>query len=324
MILSISFILAVLLAYTDHTCRKIPTSILAFRSDTLVSLRPPRAPLGAVKYAATARLAATAELTEQRTSPKEVVQMFDEYASYFESKLVDTLEYSTPQDVATKVSARIQSDRNGQLYTSILDAGCGTGLSGPYLRKMLADGGTLTGVDLSPKMAELAAELVVDDGPTPVVVDRMRRCTETARLASEEVPDRLYDGVFTADLLDLPSAKLLDGYGSPVTSFPSQPFDLIVSADVLVYFGEMRTILKVFANKLAVGGDLVFSTETLAEGDYNWVCLPGSERYAHCPEYIARTAEEAGLVVVSQEAFTPRLEGGEKVLGTLHIFRKEK
>lgn len=272
-------------------------------------------------------VAATAELTEKRTSPKEVVEMFDDFASHFESKLVDTLEYSTPQDIAATASARVQSHRNGRLYSSILDAGCGTGLSGPYLRKLVADSGQLLGVDLSPKMVELAAELVVDDGPTPVVTDRMRRCTETARLASSgEVPKRLYDGIFTADLLDLSTAKLLEGYGSSVTSFPntSQPFDLIVSADVLCYFGEMGSILKVFASRLAVGGDLILSTETLGDGDYNWVCLPGSERYAHCPDYVARVANEAGLVVVSQEAFTPRLEGGEKVLGTLHMFHKEE
>ena len=315
MVRSVSNVLTFLMTYS---------STFAFHHD--ISTCPPRASLEAYERTESTRLAATAEMIERRTSPKEVVEMFDDFASYFESKLVDALEYSTPQDVALTASDRIQSHRNGELYSSILDAGCGTGLSGPYLRKLVADNGQLLGVDLSPKMAELAAELVVDDGPTPVVKDRMRRCTETARLASSgEVPDRLYDGVFTADLLDLSSAELLEGYGSTVASFPTthQPFDLIVSADVLCYFGEMGSILKVFADMLAVGGDLIFSTETLGDGDYNWVCLPGSERYAHCPDYVARMASEAGLVVVSQESFTPRLEGGEKVLGTLHMFHKK-
>jgi len=147
-------------------------------------------------------------------------------------------------------------------------------------------------------MVELAAELVVDDGEVPVVKDRMRRCAETARLAlASEAPDRLYEGLFTADLLKLENAKLMDGYGFELEEIPMQPFDLIVSADVLVYFGAMDEILKVFSDRLAVGGDLIFTTETMRAGDYNWVETV-SGRFAQSPEYVERIAADAGLVKV--------------------------
>ena len=267
----------------------------------------------------------------KRAAPSEVADLFDDYASSFESSLVDNLKYSAPKDVAKAAAERIQdtetNTRQGRLYSSALDAGCGTGLAAPYIRSLVD--GPLVGIDISPKMAELAAELIVDDGPVPVAKDRMRRCTETARLAlgSDKPggpPKRLYEGVFTGDLLDLSgSAKFLDGYGHDVCTIPTEPFDLIVSADVLCYFGAMDDILQAFADRLAVGGDVIFTTETMSAGDYNWVRLP-SLRYAHCPEYVARMAKEAGLSMVSQVAFTPRMEAGEKVLGTLHTFTKSE
>mmetsp|Transcript_52610 Transcript_52610/g.111735 ORF Transcript_52610/g.111735 Transcript_52610/m.111735 type:complete len:312 (+) Transcript_52610:152-1087(+) len=257
---------------------------------------------------------------EARTAPSVVVGKFDSYASTFESHLVDNLKYCAPREVARAASERIANDRDGEPYASALDAGCGTGLAGPPLRRLVS--GPLVGADLSPKMAELAAELVVDDGPDPIVPDRMRRCSETARLAlASDAPDRLYDGVFTADLLDLSHANFLEGYGHEVREMPSEPFDLIVAADVLCYFGAMDEVLEVFSERLAAGGDVIFTTETMNGGDYNWV-ETSSGRFAQNPEYVERMALQAGLAKVYQSAFTPRMESGEKVLGTLHIFTK--
>lgn len=281
----------------------------------------------------------------KRTAPSEVAKMFDDFSASFEDKLVNTLKYSAPLQVAQTASKRIIEDRKGQLYKCALDAGCGTGLMGPHLRHLVD--GPLVGVDLSPKMLQLAAELVIGQDAKRAmkakeVVDtlpsnenesetnsnttmlQLRRCTETARQAFGNV-DRLYDGIFVADLLDLSnSAKPLEeNFGFSVETLPTKgtPYDLIACADVLCYFGEMDTVLSAFSHVLAPGGDLIFSTETIAQGDYNWIML-SSERYAHNPEYIARMAVEAGFVVVSQEAFTPRMELDEKVLGTLHTFHK--
>ena len=253
----------------------------------------------------------------RRTAPSEVVKMFNDFSDHFESKLVDVLEYSAPKDIAATASRRIDEAREGRLYESVLDAGCGTGLAGPHIYPLLE--GPLIGVDLSPKMAEMAAELLVDDGDSPIAPDRMRRSGENARNALGGT-DRLYDGVYIGDLLDLANAKQMEGYGHVIRRF-QKDYELVISADVMCYFGEMGAVLEVFADMLSPGGDLIFSTETIAEGDYNWIRCE-SERYAHNPEYIAKQAAGAGLSMVSQEAFTPRIESGEKVLGTLHTFHK--
>jgi len=115
--------------------------------------------------------------TESRTAPSEVVRTFNECSSYFEEKLVDSLEYTATRDVAQAATLRIQDSRRGRLYSSALDAGCGTGLMCPIADRLIV------GVDLSPKMAELAAELVVDDSLTPMTKDLMRRLAAELALA---------------------------------------------------------------------------------------------------------------------------------------------
>ena len=268
--------------------------------------------------------------------------MFDDFASYFEDKLMDDLEYVAPREVARTVAERIgdpaaaaaandntDNTRGGRPYASAIDAGCGTGLIGPRLRRLVT--GPMVGIDLSPKMVERAAELVADDhgggvggggASRPKLSNKhdMRRVDEPARTA-QNLP-RLYDGLFVGDLLEMvDGSEPMPGYGHTVTEFPAEPVELIVCADVLCYFGSMGEVLRAFSDRLAPGGDLVFTTETMASGEYSWVQLV-SDRYAHSPEYVRAMAEAAGLVTVSQISFSPRLELGEKVLGTLHTFTK--
>ena len=51
--------------------------------------------------------------------------------------------------------------------------------------------------------------------------------------------------VFTGNLLDLCGARFVDGYSHDVQTFSQEPVDLIISADVLCYFGAMKDVLQV-------------------------------------------------------------------------------
>jgi predicted TPR repeat methyltransferase len=73
-------------------------------------------------------------------------------------------------------------------------------------------------------------------------------------------------------------------------------YDLIVSADTLVYFGELGPVLAAAGAALRPGGALVFTLER-AEAD---VADPGfklrpSGRYCHTRDYVARELTAAGL-----------------------------
>jgi predicted TPR repeat methyltransferase len=86
-----------------------------------------------------------------RSPPGYVAEHFDAFAAGFDAQLVGALGYDIPEKIVSALQAA------GALGTpgDVVDAGCGTGLCAPGLRPFAR---TLTGVDLSPRMLELAAK----------------------------------------------------------------------------------------------------------------------------------------------------------------------
>ncbi|AZP11650.1 tetratricopeptide repeat protein [Undibacterium parvum] len=90
------------------------------------------------------------------TAPSAYVrQLFDQYAGHFDQHLQTVLGYQLP----ALLDAAITRQRPAQQLAT-LDAGCGTGLCGPYLRPYSH---SLSGVDLSEKMLEQAAQTSLYD-----------------------------------------------------------------------------------------------------------------------------------------------------------------
>ena len=79
-----------------------------------------------------------------------VRNLFDTYAPRFEAELTGTLGYQTPEALAALLR---QAGLAPEASLEVLDAGCGTGLSGQALRPWARH---MTGVDLSPRMLEVA------------------------------------------------------------------------------------------------------------------------------------------------------------------------
>lgn len=83
-----------------------------------------------------------------------VREIFDAFADDFENVLHD-LDYSVPSLMSKDMALLFASLRLKKM--KILDAGCGTGLCGSYLKKYAKFRG-LDGVDISPKMLEIAKQ----------------------------------------------------------------------------------------------------------------------------------------------------------------------
>ena len=89
-------------------------------------------------------------------------------------------------------------------------------------------------------------------------------------------------------------------------------FDVIVSADTLVYFGPLDGVVAAAATALRPGGCLVFTVEEhVSDAGY---ALGVSGRYCHAREYLDRVLTHADLepVIVPAEL---RLEAGDPVPG---------
>jgi predicted TPR repeat methyltransferase len=101
-----------------------------------------------------------------------------------------------------------------------------------------------------------------------------------------------------------------------------QAFDLIVSADTLVYFGNLRDVAAAAARALRPGGLFVFTVEDAADR----VAPPGYRlehhgRYSHTPGYLERTLTRAGLEPYIAHAEL-RMEAGSPVAGLVARARR--
>jgi len=102
-------------------------------------------------------LAALGAAEQPAAAPADYVkQLFDQYAGRFDRHLVDVLGYRTP----TRLDALLRPHLAVPKVAAALDLGCGTGLCAPFLRPLARH---VTGVDLSQKMLDKAADLGLYD-----------------------------------------------------------------------------------------------------------------------------------------------------------------
>ena len=199
-----------------------------------------------------------------RAADDYVRDVFDGFAESFDEQLIQNLGYRAPEVL---VQALLEVLPGSGARLDVLDAGCGTGLCAPLLRKHAR---RLVGVDLSGGMVEKA---------------RVRGG---------------YDALEVAEL-----TAWLDAH--------PDAFDLVISADTLVYFGDLEQVLAAAFRALRPGGWVGYTLEAVDGGDR--AELGSSGRYRHSRAYVERTLAEAGYVDVAIAADTLRREAGHPVPG---------
>ena len=93
------------------------------------------------------------------------------------------------------------------------------------------------------------------------------------------------------------------------------PYDLIVSADTLVYFGKLDDVFRGAASSLTPGGRLVFTVELLDQETGTGFELEPHGRYCHDEGYVRTALARGGLTTRSIVQESLRLEGDEPVPG---------
>ena len=145
----------------------------------------------------------------------------------------------------------------------------------------------------------LAGPLLRQIGASLTGVDLSPRMLEKA--AARQLYDRLVESEAGAFLADT-----------------HEKFDLVVAADLLVYFGDLAPFFRGVAAVLEPGGLFALSVEATTEADF--VGLP-SGRFAHAAGYM-EALSRADFVVVEEQGTTIRLEANRRVAGALMVLQR--
>ena len=247
----------------------------------------------------------TGETSVHERKPKEfVAELFDSFADTFDEKLVHGLGYTVPQLVG-EAASEVRSK-----YGSVLDAGCGTGLAGRYLKPLVDD--VMIGVDASKNMLDIAAKCTNSKGCG------FKQSLDT----TENNNESLYSNLYAMDLEEMTIDNTLNRDNAlKKKDKRNLGFDLIVAADVLVYFGSLSNILDIFSKISTNNAVLIFSCElaTSELAPLGWRLL-SSGRFSHTKSHAVDAASEVGYELISYKEIVPRMEKGEEVKGHLFTF----
>jgi predicted TPR repeat methyltransferase len=140
---------------------------------------------------------------------------------------------------------------------------------------------------------------------------------------------RRLDGVDLSSGM-LEKARLRGGYDALVAAELTaylqdhpEAWDVVLSADTLVYFGDLVDVLAATHEALRAGGRLAFTLEAM-DADEDRSELSSSGRYRHARRYIERVLDAAGFVDISIAASALRKEVGKPVSGWVVLARKRQ
>ncbi len=100
------------------------------------------------------------------------------------------------------------------------------------------------------------------------------------------------------------------------------PYDTLVSADTLLYFGDIRPVLQAALGATAGGGLFVFTLEKLEGDEDGPYRLLSSGRYAHAREHVEELLAATGWTLVEMAEDMLRVEMRQPVEGLIVTARK--
>jgi len=226
------------------------------------------------------------------TDVKKVEALFEDYASNFESSLVDELGYNAFHRMRRAFDRALaqENESTEKKFLKVVDAGCGTGLAGVEFRNISQ---SLIGIDLSPKIIEHA---------------------KTKRPG-------LYDSFQTGDI-----KPILRDYAKQPISLLVAADTFIYFNDLTDLFASMKD--GIGEGGYAVFSLENVSEESEARlnaivPEWRWQLTP-SGRVAHRKEYVEDIAKENGFQTVLYDKLDNfRAEKGEGVRGHLFVLRKD-
>lgn len=101
----------------------------------------------------------------------------------------------------------------------------------------------------------------------------------------------------------------------------SNPFDLMIAADLFPYVADLTPWFKAVKKSLMPGGHFIFSVEISEAAPYQ---LQPTARYAHHPEHVLSLCEQSGFQVVFNELKVARQQEGQDVWVRVFAIRRRR
>ncbi|RTL52555.1 MAG: methyltransferase domain-containing protein [Bradyrhizobiaceae bacterium] len=181
--------------------------------------------------------------------------------------------------------------RGPQVLLNAVVAACHTGKRPPFFKRALDLG---CGTGLAARAFARNADEFVGIDLSPGMIAKARQTGLYARL---EVAD------------------MVQGLAHE----PAERFDLVLSADAIIYLPDLAPVLKQIARVLQPGGIAAFTTETHS-GD--GVIIGAGFRYAHGAKHVRDAIAAGGLTLCRLEDVSTRNENNAPVPGLVAIARK--
>lgn len=159
-----------------------------------------------------------------------------------------------------------------------------------------------------PSALDLGCGTGLAGAPLKVHLGRLAGVDVSPAMIARAAERGIYDALDTADLITF-------------LERPGPTYDLVVAADVLIYFGDLAPVLRGVANRLTEPGRFVFTTE---DAGPERIKLHQGLRYAHSAEYLRQVLASSGLDLLSIEPTATRREDDRPVAGWIVVAGREK
>lgn len=118
--------------------------------------------------------------------------------------------------------------------------------------------------------------------------------------------------------------RLLTGNAVTVLEQETGSYDLAVAADVSSYIGDLEPFFTIVSRRLIPGGALLMTAHELSGSGEGGIGLGLDGAHSHTPDYLRRTAGNAGLTLVEMRRGSMREEGGEPLATLFLAFTKPR
>ncbi len=123
----------------------------------------------------------------------------------------------------------------------------------------------------------------------------------------------IYRQLYTSDI---------DEYlNKTIASHGDEKYDIIISSDVLIYIGNLKSVIAGAFKALSKGGLFSFSIESSTDSCDDFI-LDATGRYKHNPQYISRISSESNFNILSSAETALREQNKQAVTGRIYVLAK--